>query len=79
MGPKRKSLKCMWMCTCKDPTLPKGRGRAWHHEQCHRHRWIEGDLTIGEPAAGTVVTLLGSAGKEAGKIYKFNGKQWQPC
>ena len=76
MGDKRDSTKCKWMCTCKDPTVPKARGRAWHHQQCHRNRWINGDLTMGEPVKGEQVFLLGNAGAAAGKMYQFNGKQW---
>ena len=50
--------------------------RAWHHNMCHRDRWIKGDLTLRDPSKGDQVTLLGAAGAAAGKTYEFGGSHW---
>ena len=43
-------------------------------------RWIEGELGMGEPTAGELVTLLPSAGAAAGKKYMYPGRlPWKPC
>ena len=68
------------MCTCRDPDVKKGKGRAWHDPRCVRDRWAS-DLTVPvQPVPGDRVQLLPleELGEKGGKWYIRRGKQWHP-
>ena len=70
--------KNKWLCTCKDPTLPKGKGRAWHHGRCVRERWATDETIPLQPKTGDTVQMidLPQLGAQKGKWYIKQGAQW---
>jgi hypothetical protein len=59
------SQKCKWMCVCKDPQIPRGRGPPGKCDvRCFRGRWMMGDPSVPyDPPYGQQVQLLWGACK----------------
>ena len=73
--------KNKWHCTCWDPTLARGSGRAHHKIGCVRKQWGRNVKLAFEPPHGTIVQMMETAGSKAGAFYKYNAARavWAEC
>jgi hypothetical protein len=68
-----------WLCICSDPDAARARGQPWHHSQCPRKRWTDGDAGLtSDPIVGQVVQLIASDRMPSAKVgwkYQYTGRK----